>query len=702
MAIRMTGLMSGLDTESLVGALMSAKRVKQTKIEDKKQKLEWKQEIWSALNTKLYSFTTGSLSKMRLQGTYKTKSASTSDASMIKATAGSGAATGSYSIKVMQLASAQYVTSGKLSNVTVDGKEQAPTGKTKLKDLGIGADGSTQITVKAGEKVSTLTINEDTTINDFVSACKTAGLNASYDEKQQRFFISSQASGKEGSFSITTGTLTEAQQTAADDLKAAINYDNLSGTNKTTADSIFTALQYGTMTDATAKAKLQKLSDAGVKTAATDYYKKEIENDLNSKYFTMVDSLDQDGNPILDEDGNVVQKKQLTDEGRKVLEEQKLDKDTYTDDDRVAVLEKYVTKTVKSTVANDEYKEKIADAVTNGLAGVCEDATTRSLNIDNAMTTYKTEMSSVSTAPAGALKNLGLADVDGSALAEADSATGMVVVEAADSVVEYNGVTLTSSDTNISIGGLNLELLGTTGDKSVTVSVTNDQSGVYDTVKDFLSEYNALLKEMNTKYSASSARGYNVLTDEEREAMTDDQIEKWEDKIKDSLLRRDDTLSGLINTLRSNTSATYTASNGKTYSLASLGITTSTDYSEGGLLHIKGDEDDTEFKDETNKLEQLLQDDPEIVTEVLSGLFDNLYSDMQEKMSSTRLSSALTFYNDKEMKNQITDYQEEISKWEDKLADMEERYYAQFTAMEKAMANMQSQQTALAGLLGTS
>ena len=56
MPIRMTGLTSGLDTESIVNALMSAQRTKQTKVENKKQKLEWKQEIWKGLNTKIYGF----------------------------------------------------------------------------------------------------------------------------------------------------------------------------------------------------------------------------------------------------------------------------------------------------------------------------------------------------------------------------------------------------------------------------------------------------------------------------------------------------------------------------------------------------------------------------------------------------------------------------------------------------------------------
>lgn len=145
---------------------------------------------------------------------------------------------------------------------------------------------------------------------------------------------------------------------------------------------------------------------------------------------------------------------------------------------------------------------------------------------------------------------------------------------------------------------------------------------------------------------------------------------------------------------------TYTASNGKTYSLASIGISTSTDYREGGLLHIKGDEDDAEYMDETNKLQQMLNDDPDLVMEIITGLTTNLYSDLQEKMSSTTMSSALTFYNDKEMNSQISDYKKQVTTWEKKLLEIENRYYAQFTAMEKAMASLNSQQNYFSNMFG--
>ena len=73
---------------------------------------------------------------------------------------------------------------------------------------------------------------------------------------------------------------------------------------------------------------------------------------------------------------------------------------------------------------------------------------------------------------------------------------------------------------------------------------------------------------------------------------------------------------------------------------------------------------------------------------------------MQKKMATSTLSSALTFYNDKEMKKQVTSYETSIKEWASKLKTIEDRYYKQFTAMEKAMASMQSAQNSFASMLG--
>jgi flagellar hook-associated protein 2 len=239
----------------------------------------------------------------------------------------------------------------------------------------------------------------------------------------------------------------------------------------------------------------------------------------------------------------------------------------------------------------------------------------------------------------------------------------------------------------------------TSDDETISLSVSNNTQEVYDMVKNFIKTYNELLTEMNDSYSAASSRGYDPLTDEEKESMSDTQIEQWEDKIKVSLLRRDDTLSSLISTVRTSMSESVSV-DGKKYSLSSFGIT-SINYNEKGKLHINGDEDDSLVSTSKNDLMTALTENPDTVMKVFNELGSKLYSTLTDKMSSTTLRSALTFYNDKEMAKTVTNYKEDLTEVEKKLQNMEDRYYKQFAAMETAMAKMNSQSSSLASMLGT-
>lgn len=275
-------------------------------------------------------------------------------------------------------------------------------------------------------------------------------------------------------------------------------------------------------------------------------------------------------------------------------------------------------------MASDTYKQNIENGVANGISGASDafltsSATQRTAAVETAARNYNSTMSGI-TAANGQLSYLGLGEVTGDKVDEVNG-DGMVVTKAGDATITLNGATLTSSTSSITVNGLTLNLLDATDGEEITVSVTKDNSAVYDTIKDFISEYNSILKEMNTKYNAESARGYDVLTSEQKEAMSEEEVENWNDKIKSSLLRRDNTLSSLISSFRNNMMSSYTASDGKRYSLASLGIMTSTDYKEGGLLHIKGDEDDTVYGDSKNTLESMINDNPDLVMEILDRYY---------------------------------------------------------------------------------
>lgn len=704
MPLRMTGMTSGLDTDSIVSALMEAQTTKKTKVENKKTKLEWTQNIWTGLNKKLYSFYTDSAGKMRFQSSYQTKKAASSDASILTATAQSSASSGSYTVKVNQLAAAQYVTSAKVSAKSTDasGKvtESKVTSDTKLSALGFDTEGDTTIEITAGEKTINLNVDETTTVRDFVNALKDAGLNASFDEKQGRFFISAKESGADGKFTITSKTMTGEQVAAQNKLMDSVDYSNLSSGDQDTVKKILSDLKNAQDTSAVADAEksLQDISDRTAKEKATEYYNNKLTDDMLSQYKYETDGTD--GTGAAHKAGDIDYSKV-----KQALHDADLDKDVYTDSDRLIVLkQKIIEPAVTKKLASGEYTDKIDNAVTSGLedAGI-EKQSERYSTISLAVNGYAQAMKDgTEQSKESALKLLGMDDIDGSAVKESADGTGMVVIEAADSIVQVNGATLTSSNTTLDVNGLSLNLVSAS-DREVKVTVSNDSTAVYDAIKDFVEQYNSALSEMNKYYYADSARGYDPLTDDQKEAMSDEEVEKWETKIKDSLLRRDSTLSGILETFRTSlTGITVKASDGKTYSLANLGITTGKDYKEYGLLHIKGDEDDTDYADSENTLQSMINSDPDIVMEVMSGIASNLYNNINKKISTTTtMKSALSFYNDKEMTKQMTQYKKDIKSWETKLSDMEDRYYKQFSAMETALSKLQSQQNSLASYLGS-
>lgn len=699
MAIRMSGMISGLDTESIVKSLMETQQAKKTKIESKKQKLEWKQEIWSGLNTKMYSFYKDYAGKLRFQSNYQTKKATSSDSTKVTVSANSSATKGTYRVNVKSLAAAQYVTSAKISSyeTTNDQGEKVTnkvTSSTKLSDLGMTADGTKQIQIKTADQTVSMTVNADTTISDFVDNLKSAGLNASFDEGQGRFFIGAKDSGLDQKFEIKMTAFTQEQLNAQQTVNNAVKYDSLTAAQKNSVQDVLDSIQNDTSSDNidSAVASLMEVSDAQAKSEVTGYYRNQIVAELEGKYF----QKDENGNNVITDDA----KQALINAGK--LKE---DDASYTQEDLVTLAKQYIQENADSQIAGDEYQSKITEALTNGLSNdeiTIQSEEARKQTITDAVTDYATVMAKgagVETGSSAELQKIGLDTIDGSAVQESASGVGMVVVAAADSVVQVNGATLTSSKTSLTVNGLSLDLMDVT-DGEVSITVSDDTDAVYDSIKEFVTQYNSILKEMNTLYNAKSARSYDVLTDDQKDEMSDEEVEKWNTKIKDSLLRRDSTLDGLITTMRSITGKSITASNGKKYSLANLGITTGTDYKEYGQLHIKGDEDDSVYSDSTNTLQDLLKEDPDVVAEVMAGLTNNLYDALNEKMKSTTMSSALTFYNDKEMTKQMTQYKKDIKSWETKLQTMEDHYYKQFSAMEKALASLNSQQSSLLSYLG--
>ena len=196
MAIKLSGLISGMDTEAMIEELVSAYSTRKDKVFKEQKTLKYKQDAWSELNTKIYGFYTGSLSRMQLESNYNLKSTSTSNDSKVSITAGAEAVNGPQELKIKQLAKTSYLTGGKIE--TTAGGTVAEN--TSLGAIGIEKD--TKIQVKIGDEIKEITLKADMTIKDLDAELSDMGLNANFDAHNGRFFISAKDSGAEADFAL--------------------------------------------------------------------------------------------------------------------------------------------------------------------------------------------------------------------------------------------------------------------------------------------------------------------------------------------------------------------------------------------------------------------------------------------------------------------------------------------------------------------
>lgn len=543
--LRMTGMYSGMDTETIVSQLVKAKSTKVTNLKNEQKKLEWKQTAWQDLNSKIYNMYSKTLSNLRLTSAYSKKSTVSSDSTKVTVVASEGAVNGTQTLKVNKLAKSGYLTGAKLDGKTTtttgtDGKDVTKVVNwettDKLSEIDSNLTGKTiSLTTGTGTdaKTTDIEITADMTINDLVAKFKDAGVNASFDTTNQRFFINSTGTGSAKNFTLTSD-------------------------------------------DSTALA-----------------------------------SLGLDPNT------------------------------TYTD--------------------------------INGSKNSC------------------------------------------------------VKIEGQDAEIVLNGATFVSDSNTFSINGLTINTLGVT-DEEISLVTSTDYDGIYNTIKDFLTEYNDLINEMDKLYNADSARKYDMLTNDEKDSMTDDEVEQWEDKIKSALLRKDNSLYNVMNTLTttmmdgyyennlsdkqkknmsaSEISAWYKENGGKKHYLSDYGIGTLSYFeaqdNEHHAYHINGDADDEFTSTKEDKLKAAIAEDPEGTANFFATLCKTLYSKLDETMSeSTEYSSIYKVYNDKQLKKDYKDYTKKISDAEDELNDYEDRWYNKFSKMEVALSKLQSQTSSISSMLGS-
>lgn len=782
---RVSGMISGMDTESVVKAYVQNYVDKKNKIKQSQTKLSYKQEAWKALNTKVYSLYS-KVGNLRFSNSYNLKKTTVSDATKASVTASSNAVIGTQTLKIKQLAKAGYLTGAQLAKKTTE--------DSTLSSLGYG-DGETKISVRVGSgEEKEITLNGSTKISDVIEELKKAGVNASFDANNRRIFVSAKDSGKDNDFAITAST-TQGNSaldalglltTAAGDMKGyaanaayAMATDGLSyyeldeegnikynedGTPKVREGATYSAektkenITNILTTLANAYEENPKLSSANTLLNAKIEYsnsKDKVES-TDSQLINLLNEA-SDGAAYVDDTGKTY--KHVVDKGEGVriyYNESEDEADAYVannDEQLTGIADKltelakslgYITTTTgedgvetedrtaydEIINANTTYNKYVKEGVDDSeyyLDAAGREEASEIIEANNSKIavnkTYieehsywdKKDYSDYYNEATGSLDPTKIEELANSIVdkikygfdvtngtIELEASAGATRVTAQDAIIELNDATYTSSSSNFSINGLSINALAETGDQVLTISTTQDNQGIYDKVKDFLSTYNELINEMQSLYNADSAKGYEPLTDDQKEEMSEKEIEKWETKIKNAILRRDSSLGTLINKMTMAMSTPITI-NGRGYALSDFGIQTlgylNAAKNEQYAYHIYGDEDDSATASKEDKLMAMINSDPDTVIEYMQNLASNLYNAVGTEMKSSSLRTAYTVYNDKEMDSDYKAYTKSIKEWETRIADMEDRYYKKFSKMESTLAKLQSSTSALSSLV---
>lgn len=650
--VRMTGLASGLDTESLVKQLSDAYQTKVDNAKKKQTKAEWKKEAWASLNTKLMDFYKGALNTFKSAGTYNSKQVN-GTLSGVKVTANSKAVSGNHKIQVKSTANAQMWTGHKINKGTYTASSYTAITDTskKISELydkngysiqnALNGSSFTVQNTEDGSKVDVnINIDENTTVDDLLRD------------------INTQLNGTGLKASMTKGGLTFTNETATETTDPATGTAAYSGGHSLTiaAANETSAKALGLTYDASGKGMTVKskseISGNEVNTVSGSAFAYDKQVTADSKVTGSSKLVDL----------GIAQGTSIKVNGTEIVVDR-----TTTLDSLAASMAKTGINASYDTNQGRFYLSSKNTGVENAFTVEADDAT---------------------------LAALGLNLADGEA----------GKIDASDASLVYNGVEYTQATNSFNINGLTMDVSSVGGEQAF--SVDTDVDGIYDKVKSFVKEYNTLITEMNKLYDASSSRGYEPLTSDEKDAMTDEDIKNWENKIKGSLLRRDSTISTLLTSMRTtlNKSVEVTNSDGTTsrYALSSFGIVTS-DYTEKGQLHIQGNADDSDFASLDDKLKAAISDNPEALMKTLTTLGDEIYKNFQSSMKRVvGVRSSLTFYNDLEMDDDIKSYKEDVTSLQEKLQDEQDKYYKQFSSMETALTKLQSQQTYISQLFGGS
>jgi flagellar hook-associated protein 2 len=762
--MRYTGL-SGIDTESMVTALMKAEGLKLDKLKRENQLTLWKQTAYQNTSDVMRSFTNNFLSLVgtnsaRLASSYlknnnTVKNASGADSSAVNIISSGNAEPGSYTMDVKKLAQTD-VYSGASGSATgeikssVDWNDPASYQKLKAGDsIRIALDGNAKTITFRQEDIEALQ-SSGTPAQDFETMLQTK-LTAQFGSESigggaatpkikatidgggnlqitanKGHTATIQGGGSRdtsvtgsGGISLSFFDPPIANPTPAETLHSLTVNEN--GVDKTitfktttgmTAEDLVNAINKG-ISEAADADKI----DSGLKATLVGG---ELKFNVGSTSYDVTVS-DASGNPgVMNALGFDSSSKTmgatnvLSDFGFTAGDSTKLDVSaTLKEAFGISGDTNFLLNGINFTFGEDETIQELMNKVNEAKIGV-------KMSFDSLNESFRLESTSE-----GSANSIIYDDTDG-------FLTGSMGLsrtqEAQDALFVFNGIETTRESNNIEIAGINMKLTAITSDAAnapvnggpITINVEKDVAGTMEFIKSFIQGYNDMIdglnKELNTsRPKRDSYNYYEPLTDEQKESMSDRDIENWEKQAQTGMLNNDELLRGVNSSLRSMLYTPVELENGTKISLYEIGITTG-DYSSGGKLII----DETKLR---TALETRGEDIADLFTKSSDITYKSGYTDparirtegIAERMNDIinnaigtngSITNRAGIKGDSILEMSSTMYKT-IKDQNDKMAEMltylqnkETSYYEMFSRMEQAITAANNQMSYLQSQLG--
>jgi flagellar hook-associated protein 2 len=690
--LRISGLASGMDIDSMVTNLMKAERMPLDKLKQKQQVLEWQRDDFRSINTLLLNFRTD-LTNMKLTTKYRARATTSTNEAQVTATASSAASKASYSISnVTQLATAATLQNGgKISDVA-NGKK-VDLNKALFES---NADFSDQSLAWKSGSVESKTINVTT-------AGKNQSINLGDSSLSLQDIDSMNIKVNGVSYKAVTGTPSdgEVQVSSNGDLLFASDI----AANSTIKVDYFTNKKVEKITPPADTNNIQ-LAKGSINV-----------NDTNYPFSLTVKISDTDTDTYTVDPASTGTTKNLFLNGgsspagtidtltgkitltKTVLKDQEVNV-SYTQNYSTFSISTYKPdgSQVKENfgVQGSDTLNQVISRVNSSNAGV----TMFYDSFSDRMTMTRSE-----TGNFHGIQPVGNATVSATSDKEIITSGDFINnilgfgtgTETGGQNAQFtiNGLATERTSNTFNMNGVTFTLKQTFTTGKVDIAINNDSGAVFDNIKAFVDKYNELITTIQKKVSEDYYRDYPPLTDAQKEQLSDKQQEQWTEKAKSGLLRRDPILTGVLDGMRSNFYAPVQNSlvNSAYSQLASIGITTTANYLEGGKLEINEAKLKAAIEADPDSVENLFRGSGSTSSE--QGIIQRLYNTVNNTMDSLKSRAGNSFSTNKQFSLglQLDSVTSQIKSFEGRMTQVEDRYYRQFTAMEKAIQKANSQAT---------